>query len=502
MKRQKTKPAAWLRGVAWTIAALAILHVVLLIPEKDFEAAADNEAHPFVWDQDQIWASLEAEFQKARTTGCDSLMAPIDSGLAYGRRIVGRIAGEQFSPDARIFDSLEAAMFGLAAEIAACPDRLPEYIELYRQIRSEIKDQSRQWDMGTIEARHRLYRLLYGGRAAVEEIMLQAPQGSIPALVEGGETPSATPQAEILGITIHSGDILVSRGGAPTSALIARGNDYPGNFSHVALAYVDDKTGEVTILESHIESGVGPSSIDKYIADTKLRVMVLRLRSDLPQLIADPMLPHKAASAMLEDALTKHIPYDFAMDFADDGRLFCSEVASSPYRKEGIRLWMGISRISSLRLRLWLAALGVRHFETQEPSDLEYDPQLEVVAEWRDPALLFYDHLDNAVLDALLEGGDTTLTLDYNRYALPMARCIKGYSMIKNLFGAVGPIPEGMSATAALRIDKFSQKHAAIKSRLKAAAEEFRSARGYTPPYWVLVRLAEEAKTEDEASRN
>ncbi len=498
MRRQKAKSTGWSKVLAGTIIILAVLYSILLIPDKDFEVPTDNKAHPFVWDQDEMWTSLEAVFQKARRADCDSLAGHIDSGIAEVHGILDKIDGQQLSPDAEIFDHFETAMFSLAARTAARPDRLPEYIDLYRLTRIGIKDQSQAWDMGDINARHRLYRLLYGGRAAVEEIMLQAPQGSIPALVEGRDETSETPRASIMGIAIHSGDILLSRGGAPTSALIARGNDYPGNFSHVALAHVDENSGEVTILESHIESGVGPSTAEKYIDDTKLRVLVLRLRSDLPQLVDDPMLPHKVASAMLTEVQAEPIPYDFEMDFTDDSKLFCSEVASSPYRKAGVQLWMGISRISSLRLRLWLAALGVRNFETQEPSDLEYDPQLRVVAEWRDPALLFKDHLDNAVLDALLEGGDTTKTLDYNWYTLPMARCVKGYSLVRNSFGAIGPIPEGMDATAALRIDKFSLKHEAIKSRLEILAKEFRSVKGYTPPYWALVRLAEEAELEYE----
>ena len=49
---------------------------------------------------------------------------------------------------------------------------------------------------------------------------------------------------------------------------------------------------------------------------------------------------------------------------------------------------MDISRISAPGTRQWLAALGVKRFDTQEPSDLEYDPQLRVVAEWRDPQTL------------------------------------------------------------------------------------------------------------------
>jgi hypothetical protein len=118
------------------------------------------------------------------------------------------------------------------------------------------------------------------------------------------------------------------------------------------------------------------------------------------------MLPHRAASLALERARAGHIPYDFEMDYSDPSHLFCSEVASWVYRELGVTLWMGISTISKPGLRRWLASFGVRHFETQEPSDLEYDPQLAVVAEWRDAASLFDDHIDNAVIDAMLEGAD------------------------------------------------------------------------------------------------
>src|SRR4030042_868159 len=46
---------------------------------------------------------------------------------------------------------------------------------------------------------------------------------------------------------------------------------------------------------------------------------------------------------------------------------------------------MSLSRISSPGLASWLSGFGVTHFETQEPSDLEYDPQLALGAEGPDP---------------------------------------------------------------------------------------------------------------------
>ncbi|RPI37173.1 MAG: hypothetical protein EHM54_03815, partial [Nitrospiraceae bacterium] len=301
---------------------------------------------------------------------------------------------------------------------------------------------------------------------------------------------------KVRNVILHSGDILISRGGAPTSALIARGNDYPGNFSHIALVYVDPASKEAKIVESHIEVGVVVSTGEQYLSDKKLRVMILRPRADLPQIQKDPMLPHWAAEYAYKRATEGHVPYDFPMDYKDHSKLFCSEVASEAYERYGVNLWAGISHISSPGLRKWLAAFGVRHFETQEPSDLEYDPQLSVVAEWRDPTTLKKDRFDNAVTEVMLEGAEKGDEIGYSWYLLPVARIVKAYSMLLNQFAKAGPIPEGMSATTALRTQDYMEKHKALEERLTVKAEQYSKTHGYEPPYWELVKLAREAKKE------
>jgi hypothetical protein len=55
-------------------------------------------------------------------------------------------------------------------------------------------------------------------------------------------------------------------------------------------------------------------------------------------------------------------------------------------------------------------------------------------------------------------------------------------------------VPEGMSATEALRVKKYQADHEAIVGRLLVLAEDFRKRKGYTPPYWELMNLAREAK--------
>jgi len=378
--------------------------------------------------------------------------------------------------------------------IAACPSRLNDYIELAARVRQKIKEQSIHWDMSDKNIKHLTYRLLYGTRAAVEEVMLQNYNKDINKLTLCNDEPSQTPFAELLGVKIHSGDILVSRGGAPTSALISRGSDYPGNFSHVALAHVDEQTNKLSIIEAHIEIGVAIADAEKYVKDTKLRVMVLRLRSDLPELVAAPLLPHKAAEYAFNEAISRHISYDFVMDYNDDKKWFCSEVASSAYKNQGLDLWMKLSSISSSGLMNWLGAFGVRNFETQEPSDLEYDPQLTVVAEWRDLDVLFKDHIDNAILDVRLEGANNNgYELTFPSYLLPIGRIMKAYSSIMNFLGGEGPVPEGMTAASALKNKYFSQRHNEIEDKLLPLLDKFEKDNGYKPPYWKIIEMTREA---------
>ena len=483
-----------------TIAGLAVVGAVVLClpPHEDEPPPAPARGGAFAWDRDAYWHALEQRFAAARAEGCVSIAPRTAREISTLDARLRAMAARPLAADDSAFDLLDRASFELGTDIAACPEHEREYLALLPRLRDMVKDQSVRWDAAALATRRRLYISLYGARAASEEVLIQHPDSAL-ALYVSADAPSATPAAAVRGVTIHSGDILVSRGGYPTSALIARGNDYPGNFSHVALAHVDSMTHAVSVIEAHIERGVAISSAEQYLADKKLRVMVMRPRADLSALVRDPMLPHRAASAMLARARRAHIPYDFAMDYHDTTALFCSEVASTAYAGQGLRLWSGPSTITEAGLRRWLASFGVRHFETEEPSDIEYDPQLIVAAEWRDPAQLLRDHIDNAVIDVMLEGASRGDAIRYVWYRLPLYRLAKAYSVVLNAFGTVGPIPEGMSAAAALRNTAFSERQRALAAATAQRAAEHTRRDGYPPPYWRLVALAREAASADSA---
>jgi hypothetical protein len=477
-----------------SIAVLISFFFILAVPETTpvIPAAEPTSiSKPFVWNQDVFWDSLESQFIAARKAGGQAVLSGTESNLLLLEKLIKQIVTKPIMPDAPELQQIERQIFLLGPLVGTCPDKVQHYLQLISKMRTVLKRHSEKWDMNDRSTRETLYRLLYGGRGAAEEVILQIPVNrQPPALQLEADEPSATPASSFLGVKIHSGDIFVSRGGAPTSALIARGNDFPGNFSHIALAFVDLSTKSLKIIESHIERGVVISTPEDYFRDKKLRVMILRLRSNLPSLVEDPLLPHRAAAAMLNRVNSEHIPYDFSMDYNDTTKIFCSEVASAAYRKFGINIWLGLSHISSPGLQRWLADFGVRHFETQEPSDLEYDPQLRVVAEWRDPETLLKDHIDNAVTEAMLELAEKGFELKYKWYMLPVARLLKAYCWMLNLFNKEGPIPEGMSAVSALKHEFYVSVHTKVVGEVQKRAIEFHRARGFMPPFWELLRMA------------
>lgn len=476
----------WLKRIG---IGLVLLYAILLIPDGKSSALYKAPPRSFYWNRDTQWLALEQRFQQAKQ---DSNAATTATALfTKATSLLQQLQQGTYPPTDSIFIALQNNFFALAPYVAVLPAQQQPYIDYYKQVRFAAKQQSQRWDMNSTPARNTIYTLLYGMRAAVEETLLQG-DGKFAAAMLCTDEPAATPVAKIFGISVHSGDLLVSRGGAEVSALISRGNDYPGNFSHVALVYVDS-TGNASLVEAHIEKGVAIANVQQYEADKKLRFMVLRPRADLPAIKTNPMLPHIAARYVYEQAQKRHIPYDFKMDFVDSSAMFCSEVGSYAYRNKGVQLWQGLSTISSQGVVNWLNAFGVEHFVTQMPADLEYDPQLTVVAEWRDPATLAKDHIDNAVMDVMLEYADKGATVGYNRWMLPVARAIKGWSWVLNKMGKVGKIPEGMSATQALKNQYVVDMHQAINQRTKVLADGFIKEHQYFPPYWQMVALAKQA---------
>jgi hypothetical protein len=476
---------------------LTVLYLILLIPDRQDPPPALLHPHiPFTWNNDSIWKELENTFREAKQKQKQLSDSIIQSKKIMAEKYLTELDSGYHQPASAIFTSLQEIFFGLAPFIATDTFELPWYSDYYYRLRKAVKRQSQTWDISQAESKKTLYTTLYGMRAAYEEVLLQVPADKSYYLMPshaGSQVPGGT---SLFGIAVQSGDILVSRGGAEVSAFISRGNDYPGNFSHAALLYIDEKSQIPFLIEAHIEKGVAISGVDQYTRDKKLRFMVMRPRPGLAIIQQDPLLPHKAATFMYDEATRHHIPYDFKMNTGDPKAMFCSEVPAHAYQKYGLKPWKAASTISSDGVIRWLHDFGVDNFETEMPSDLEYDPSLDVVAEWRDPETLWKDHIDNAVMDALLEKANEGKEIGYNRFLLPVARMIKAYSFLKNCLGREGLIPEGMSATRALKNESLVNMNRKVKEKVIKAAGDFTREYHYTPPYWQLLKFARTAASD------
>lgn len=229
-------------------------------------------------------------------------------------------------------------------------------------------------------------------------------------LVSPALTASAPPGFQS-GFQLKSGDVLLSRGNAFSSAMIARIGDEDSQFSHLSILYIDSN-GEKFVIEAHPDSGVLATPWEKYISDGKVRAVVYRH--------PDSKLAHLAgetAMKMLEDWKKTHpqqpvIPYDLAMDLSDSEKQFCSEVISIVYMKAAEQLGMGkyvvpyfltsfkkIQGASQAQgQRNLLTAMHMTSNETFAPADIEVDPRFDLVAEWRDFSQIESARLMDAVM--------------------------------------------------------------------------------------------------------
>lgn len=205
---------------------------------------------------------------------------------------------------------------------------------------------------------------------------------------------------------LRSGDVILSRGNAYTSAAIARIGASDAQFSHLSFVYKSPE-GDLFTTEAHIEIGSIVEPLSSHLEQGNAREVVLRFK--------DEKVAHLAAKYAYE-RVKKHreetgfnIQYDFSMNHKDSKRLFCTEVAYEGFAESGLDV-PGAKMKFSAGLIPFLQRIGipineknVGEFETFAPGDLEFDPRFDIVAEWRNPNLLLKSRMKDAALTKMFE---------------------------------------------------------------------------------------------------
>ena len=208
---------------------------------------------------------------------------------------------------------------------------------------------------------------------------------------------------------VKSGDFILSRGNAYSSAAIARigTNDY--QFSHTSFVYKDPMSPEIYTTEAHIEIGSITLPLIEHIKSKNAREVVFRY--------SDSDVAHQASKYIYDLVLAKQktkklIQYDFAMDYKDESRIFCTEVISSGFKhamKDADYIPMFKSKFSP-GLMPFLNQIGIpatkeniSTLDTFAPGDIQFDPRFELVAEWRNPNKMKDNRIKDFILTKIFE---------------------------------------------------------------------------------------------------
>jgi len=203
-------------------------------------------------------------------------------------------------------------------------------------------------------------------------------------------------------LELRSGDLLLARGSSFVSAAIARIGDEDGQFSHLVMMYIADNGGRY-IMESSIKSGVEITPLEKWLSHGSVRLVVFRHQDGqfaerVAQELYDWVVAAKKAG--------RRIPYDYRMDTPDHSELYCAELVSFAYERTSggrARLPVYPTSLRTLQGHPFLKNMGIRGPTTFAPSDVELDPQLRLVAEWRDLRYTAETRIKDAILSSVLD---------------------------------------------------------------------------------------------------
>jgi len=291
---------------------------------------------------------------------------------------------------------------------------------------------------------------------------------------------------------LKSGDLLVSRGNAPTSALIARLGDTDGQFSHVAMVYVHPSTHQVLMMEEHIEVGSAIRPYEVYAADHNFRVTVYRhhnakLAADAAQVIYNRFY----------DPNKEHVvPYDFRMVMDNPRELFCSEVAYEGFKEASNgSVLLGKYRTQfHPKNRSLLNRFGIKTESMFAPSDVEMEPNFEVLGEWRDVSRVISNQMMDAILTKLLAWGD-------EGYVFAPTMVMKLKADLGHLLRLIGfkkkELPTNMPISVISTVFALDPTVNALLGALSKENESVKAMTGFNMTFGNMFKKLEELRIDD-----
>jgi len=206
--------------------------------------------------------------------------------------------------------------------------------------------------------------------------------------------------------SIEAGDLLLSRGEAFTSAVISRIGAVDNQFSHIAIVYEDDGTimgqkGRKYVVESVFNPGLQIIPLEEYMQHAKARWAIFRLSNVKNEGATEgKKIAVEASKWLAWKAKNENICYNFTMNMHDEQCMFCSQSVALAIEHVCAQKDMKCESFPSYQNPLMFSfplaytsykpdqnplmrMLNMTVRETFAPADVEVDPRLDFVAEYR-----------------------------------------------------------------------------------------------------------------------
>ena len=208
---------------------------------------------------------------------------------------------------------------------------------------------------------------------------------------------------------LKSGDVILSRGNAYSSAAIAGIAETNYQFSHLSFVYKDQESKELFTSEAHIEIGSVVTPFQNHISEKNVRSVIFRYKDEDVAQRASKIMVQKIKK---QQDLGSNIQYDFSMNYRDDSRLFCSEIISDGFKQalpESDYLPKFTSKLKK-GIVSFVKAIGVpvtskniANYDIFAPGDIQFDPHFDLVAEWRNPKKMEESRFKDYILTKMFE---------------------------------------------------------------------------------------------------
>lgn len=293
---------------------------------------------------------------------------------------------------------------------------------------------------------------------------------------------------------IQAGDVMLVRGKAYVSAMIARMGDEEAQFSHLAIVGSDNKNN-LYVVESLIQQGVITTPLQKWLNQEESRVVLFRQ--------SDKELAKKAALAIYNKA-SEHlkkgsaIKYDFKMDYNDHSEIFCAEVISWAYELASdnqYKIPRYMTHVSKFKNTNYLKELGLTSDVLFEPADIEVDTRFDLIAESKFMPLTRQVRLQDSVMTSVYnwmiqKGYDFHTNVEINVKGF-LAKIIRQFGLIKDKIPAYMPI-KTINTTL-----KFEAVATTLEKNIYEKEKEFFKTHGYSLAFKDMLKINEDFRSLD-----